>query len=171
LAGIGHPSKTPLCEAQATSGYPAPRRAAYEGLARSGAAAAAAPRIEAAMASEKDARVLVAMAFALAAAGRDGVNRVLDALADRDRSDDALSYLVELGGPVVAAVAARFSDPDPFVRGQIATALGFIGGPEAAPALKRASGESDPEVRQRIETAQLRLTRTAAAPARGHTHP
>ncbi len=171
LAAIGQPSTIPLFEAQATSGYPAHRKAAFEGLARSGGIAAAAPRIEAAMASEKDARVLTAMAFALATAGREGVNRVLDALADRDRSDDALSYLVELGRPVVAAVAARLSDPDPFVRGQIATALGFIGGPEAVAALKGASGESDPDVRQRIDTAQLRLTRTAAAPARVHTQP
>jgi len=171
LAAIGHPSMIPLFEAQARSGYPAHRRAAFEGLARAGGAGAAAPRIEAAMASEKDTRVLIAMAFALAAAGRDGVNRVLDALADRDRSDDALSYLVELGRPIVAAVAARFSDPDPFVRGQIATALGFIGGPEAVAALNAASSESDPVVRQRIETAQLRLTRTPAVPARVHTQP
>ena len=160
LAAIGHPSTIPLFEAQTTSGYPAHRRAAYEGLARSGGAAAAAPRIEAAMVSEKDTRVLIAMAFALASAGRDGVNRVLDALTDRDRSDDALAYLVELGRPHVAAVAARLSDPSPFVRGQIATALGFIGGPEAVAALKGASSESDPDVRQRIGVAQLRLTRT-----------
>ena len=167
LAAIGHPSTIPLFEAQTTSGYPAHRRAAYEGLARSGRAAAAAPRIEAAMVSEKDTRVLIAMAFALASAGRDGVNRVLDALADRDRSDDALAYLVELGQPHVAAVAARLSDPNPFVRGQIATALGFIGGPEAVAALKGASGESDPDVRKRISFAQLRLTRTTAVPATG----
>ena len=159
LAAIGHPSTIPLFEAQTTSGYPAHRRAAYEGLARSGGAAAAAPRIEAAMVSEKDTRVLIAMAFALASAGRDGVNRVLDALADRDRSDDALAYLVELGQPHVAAVAARLSDPNPFVRGQIATALGFIGGPEAVAALKGASGESDPDVAKRIGVAQLRSSR------------
>ncbi len=159
LAAIGHRSTIPLFEAQTTSGYPAHRRAAYEGLARSGGAAAAAPRIEAAMASEKDTRVLIAMAFALASAGRDGVNRVLDALADRDRSDDALAYVVELGQPHVAAVAARLGDPNPFVRGQIATALGFIGGPEAVAALKGASGESDPDVAKRISFAQLRLTR------------
>ena len=84
---------------------------------------------------------------------------MLDALADRDRSDDALAYLVELGHPHVAAVAARLNDPNPFVRGQIATALGFIGGPEAVAALKGASGESDPDVQHRIEVAQLRLTR------------
>jgi HEAT repeat protein len=105
------------------------------------------------------------MAFALASAGRDGVSRLLDALTDRDRSDDALAYLVELGQPHVKAVAARLSDPDPSVRGQIATALGFIGGPEAADALTRASGESDPDVRQRIGVAQLRLARTKGVPA------
>src|SRR5262249_16270550 len=54
LAAIGQPSNIPLFEAQATSGYPAHRKAAFEGLARSGGAGAAAPRIEAAMASEKD---------------------------------------------------------------------------------------------------------------------
>jgi len=166
LAAIGYPSTIPLFEAQTTSGYPAHRKAAYEGLARSGAAAAAAPRIESAMASEKDARVRLAMAFALAAAGRDGVNDVLNALAERDRSDDALSYLVELGRPIVATVAAQLSHTDAFVRGQIATALGFIGGPEAVAALNGATTESDPDVRRKIDTAQLRLTRTTVVPAR-----
>jgi HEAT repeat protein len=165
LAAIGHPSQIPLFEAQTTSGYPAHRRAAFEGLARSGAAAAFAPRIEAAMGTEKDPRVLTAMAFALASAGRDGVNRVLDELADRGRSDDALAYLVELGPSHVAAVSARLRDSNPFVRGQAATALGFIGGPDALAALKNASGESDPDVQQRINFAQLRLTRPKAAPA------
>jgi len=167
LASIGHRSSIALFEEQTRSGYPAHRKAAYEGLARSGGASAAAPRIEAAMASEKDTRVLIAMAFALASAGRDGVNRVLDALADRDRSDDALEYAVELGQAHVGAIAARLSDPNPFVRAQIATALGFIGGPEAVAALKGASGESDPDVRQRIGVAQLRLTRPRAVPAAG----
>jgi len=167
LAAIGHPSRIPLFETQTKSGYPAHRRAAYEGLARSGGAAAAAPRIEAAVDSEHDKRVRLAMAFATASAGRDGVNRVLEGLTDRDRSDDALAYLVELGQPHVAAIAARLGDPDPFVRGQIATALGFIGGPAAIAALKSASAESDPDVRQRIDIAQLRLTRRTAVRAAG----
>jgi HEAT repeat protein len=167
LAAIGHPSTIPLFEAQTTSGYPAHRKAAYEGLARSGGAAAASPRIAAAIVSEKDTRVIIAMAFALASAGHDGVNRVLDALTDRDRSEDALAYLVELGRPHVAAIADRLNDPNPLVRGQIATALGFIGGPEAVSALKGASGESDPDVAKRISFAQLRLTRTKGVPATG----
>ena len=167
LASIGHPSTIRLFEAQTTSRYPAHRRAAYEGLARSGRAGAAMPRIEAAMVEEKDTRVLIAMAFALASAGRDDVDRVLNALSDRDRSDEALAYLVELGQSHVEAVAARLHDPNPSVRGQIATALGFIGGPKAVEALKGASGEADPDVQKRISFAQLRLARTAAVPGTG----
>jgi len=167
LGAIGHSSSMPLFEAQTTSGYPAHRRAAYEGLARSGGAGAAAPRVEAAMASEKDSRVLIAMAFVLASAGRDGVTRILDALTDRSRADDALGYLVELGPPHVAAVAARLNDSNPVVREQIAVALGLIGGPEAAAALTAASGESDPEVRHAIDVAQVRIARSTAAPTPG----
>jgi HEAT repeat protein len=100
------------------------------------------------------------MAFALASAGRDGVTRVFDALTDRGRADAALAYLVELGQPHVAAVAARLNDPNPVVREQIAVALGFIGGPQAAAALKAASNESDPGVRHAIDVAQLRITRS-----------
>jgi HEAT repeat protein len=166
LGAIGHESSIPLFEAQTASGYPAHRRAAYEGLAHAGRAAAAAPRIEAAMASEKDPRVLLAMAFALASAGRDGVNRVLDALSDRDRAEAALAYLVDLGQTQVAAVATRLGDANPIVREQIAIALGFIGGPEAAGALNGASGEADPNVRHALDVAQVRLTRATAKPAR-----
>jgi len=171
LAAIGHPSTIPLFDAQTTSGYPAHRTAAYEGLERSGGAAAAVPRIKAAMASERDSRVLIAMAFALASAGHDDIDRILDALADRERSDQALSYLVDLGERRVADVAARLSDPDPFVRTQIATALGFIGGAQAVAALKGASGESDTEVAKAINFAQLRLTRAKAVPAAGAPRP
>jgi len=119
------------------------------------------------MASEKDSRVLIAMAFVLASAGRDGVTRILDALTDRSRADDALGYLVELGPPHVAAVAARLNDSNPVVREQIAVALGLIGGPEAAAALTAASGESDPEVRHAIDVAQVRIARSTAAPTPG----
>ena len=119
LGAIGHPSSIPLFEAQTTSHYPAHRRAAYEGLARSGRAVAVMPRIQAAMVSEKDPRVVTAMAFAMASAGGEGVNRIVDALADRHNADTALGYLVDLGRPQAAAVAARLNDPNPVVREQI----------------------------------------------------
>jgi HEAT repeat protein len=160
LAAIGHASSIPLFEAQTTSGYPAHRRAAYEGLARSGRAAAVMPRIHAAMVSEKDPRVVTAMAFAMASAGGEGVNRIIDALTDRHGADMALAYLVDLGRAQAAAVTARLGDPNPAVREQIAVALGFIGGPEAAAALKGAIAESDPNVRNAIDVASVRAART-----------
>jgi HEAT repeat protein len=117
------------------------------------------------MTSEKDKRVLTAMAFALASVGHGGISRVLDALSDHATSNDALAYLVELGQSHAAAVAARLNDPNHVVRAQVATALGFIGGPEAASALNRASGEADPHVRHAIDVAQVRLTRSTVVPA------
>jgi HEAT repeat protein len=159
LASIAAPSSIPLFETQLTSGYPAHRKSAYEGLARSGRARDAAPRIEAAMAKEKDRRVLTAMAYALASAGRPGIERIFEALADRSLADDAMLYLVELGSAYAPAIAARMSDPNPVVREQIAIVLGFVGGPAAAAALKGASAESDASVRRAIDVAQFRLTR------------
>jgi HEAT repeat protein len=159
LAHIGAPASIPLFETQVTSGYPAHRKSAYEGLARSGRARDAAARIEAAMDKEKDRRVLTAMAFALASAGRPGIDRIFEALADREVADDAMVYLVELGSAYAPAIAARMSDPNPVVREQIAIILGFVGGPEATAALKAASAESDASVRRAIDVAQFRLTK------------
>ena len=161
LGAIGHPSSVPVFEAQTTSAYPAHRRAAYEGLARSGRAGAIAPRIEAAMASEKDTRVVTAMAFALASAGHQGVNRIVDALTDRHNAENALAYLIDLGRPQTTAVAARLKDANPVIREQVAIALGFIGGPEAAAALKAASGDADANVRNAIDVALFRANRPA----------
>jgi HEAT repeat protein len=70
-------------------------------------------------------------------------------------------YLVDLGRPRAAAVAARLNDPNPVVREQIAIALGFIGGPEAVAALTGARGEVDPTVRNAIDVALFRVNRTA----------
>jgi len=101
------------------------------------------------------------MIFALASAGREGVNRLIDALADRHNAENALAYLIDLGRPQTAAVAARLNDANPVVREQVAIALGFIGGPEAAAALKAASGEADANVRNAIDVALFRVNRPA----------
>jgi HEAT repeat protein len=157
LARIGDPASAPLFEAQTGSGYPAHRRSAYEGLARTGTAQVTAPRIEAAMTAEGDERVRLAMAFALASAGRS-LDRILDALTDDDVADQALEYLVELGPSHAAEIAARLQDPDPVTRQQIAVILGFTGSPDASAALQ-AAATTDPsaEVRRAIQVAQLRL--------------
>lgn len=156
LARIASPASRPLFEAQTDSRYPAHRRSAYEGLARLGQLGAAVPRVEAAMAQEKDGRVATAMAFALAASGREGISRVIDALADDDLRDAATMYLVELGRTHAAEIASRLTDPDARVREQVAIALGLIGGPEARAALSAVTAETSPEVKRAIEVALLR---------------
>jgi HEAT repeat protein len=156
LARIGDPSSVPLFEAQTDSGYPAHRQSAYEGLARTGTAKVTAPRIEGALASERDKRVRLAMSFALASAGRP-IAPVVDGVLDDDLAEQALEYLVEIGPAHAVDLAARLRDQDPVVRQHIAIALGFVGGPDASSALAAASTDTNADVRTAIEVAQLRL--------------
>jgi HEAT repeat protein len=65
LARIADDASVPLFESQSGSGYPAHRRAAYEGLARTRAAKVSASRIDGARGSEDDRRVRLAMAYAV----------------------------------------------------------------------------------------------------------
>jgi HEAT repeat protein len=161
LARIGNTQSRALFEAQSDSGYPAHRRAAYEGLGRLGDLGQAVPRIEAALANEKDKRVQAAMAFALTLAGRPALERIVAALADRDTADQALEYLVELGPKHVKEIAASLQDQNPIVREQIAIALGFIGGQEAAAALNAAASDGNADVQSAVSVAQLRLRQLA----------
>ena len=156
LARIGDPSSAPLFEAQTESGYPAHRRSAYEGLARTGTAKVTASRIEGALSSERDKRVRLAMSFALASAGRP-ITPVVDAVLDDDLAAQALEYLVEMGSGRAADLAARMRDQDPIVRQHVAIALGFAGGPDAAAALTPAATDTNADVRNAVQIAQLRL--------------
>jgi HEAT repeat protein len=156
LARIGDPASVPLFEAQTDSDYPAHRQSAYEGLARTGTAKVTAPRIEGAIASERDKRVRLAMSFALASAGRP-IAPVIDGVLDDDLSEQALEYLVELGPTHAVDLAARLRDQDPVVRQHVAIALGFVGGPDASSALTAASTDTNADVRNAVQVAQLRL--------------
>ena len=98
LARIAHPSTAELFTRERFSKSEAHRRYAYEGIARLGGIAAAdAVAVEQLLSAERDEAVAAAMAFALAAAGRPYVDRVIMALADPDTANQALDYVVELG--------------------------------------------------------------------------
>ena len=156
LARIADDASVPLFESQSGSGYPAHRRAAYEGLARSRAAKVAASRIDGARGSEGDKRVRLAMAYAVASAG-SSLAPIVDALADSDLAAQALEYLVELGPARTADLVALLRDHNPVVRRAVATALGFTGGSQAESALASARQDPDDTVRHAIEIAQLRI--------------
>ena len=155
LARIGDPRSIPVFEACRGSDRPDRRVAAYEGLARSGAAKAAA-RLEAELAAERDERVRLALAFALASSGRS-VAPLIEALTADDLKLQALEYLVEIGTMHAAELQTRLRDPDPLVRQHVAIALGFVGGPEASAALAAASTDENALVRNAVQVAQLRI--------------
>jgi HEAT repeat protein len=162
LARIADKQSRALFEAQSDSGYPAHRRSAYEGLGRIGDLGQAVPRIETALMNEKDKRVQAAMAFALTSGGRPALERIFAALADRDTADQALEYLVEVGPKHVKEIAARLQDQNPIVREQVAIALGFIGGQDAAAALNAAASDSNADVQSAVSVAQLRIRQGAS---------
>ena len=155
LARIGDPRSIPVFEACKGSDRQDRRVAAYEGLARSGAAKAPGP-LESQLATERDERVRLALAFALAASGRS-VAPLIEALANDDLRPQALEYLVELGTRHAAELQTRLRDPDPLVRQHVAIALGFVGGPEADAALAAAANDANPLVRNAVQVAQLRI--------------
>ena len=156
LGRIADDASVPLFESQSGSGYPAHRRAAYEGLARTRAAKVAASRIDGARGSEDDRRVRLAMAYAVASAGGP-LTPIVEALADSDLTAQALEYLVDLGPVRTADLAALLRDQNPLVRRYVATALGFSGGAQAESALAAARQDPDTAVRHAIEIAQLRI--------------
>ena len=96
------------------------------------------------------------MSFALASAGRP-ITPLVDAVLDDDLSERALEYLVEIGPAHAVDLAARLRDQDPVVRQHVAVALGFVGGPDASAALTAAATDTNADVRNAIQVAQLRL--------------
>jgi HEAT repeat protein len=158
LARIAHPSTAGLMEQERFSRNDANRRVAYEGIARLGGirdadAAAAEQRLV----EERDQEVRLAMAFALAAAGRPYVDRIVQSVADPDLADQAMEYLIELGRARPGALVPHLQDRDPIVRARVAIAAGLVGGQDAQPELTRLTKDGDPSVRRAAEVALLRL--------------
>ena len=93
-AGPHRPSfkRRPVC-ARAVSNMAERRRSAYEGIARLGGIRDTdVVAVEQRLTEERDEPVRLAMAFALAAAGRPYLDRVMQSLADRDLADQAIEY-------------------------------------------------------------------------------
>lgn len=158
LARIAHSSSAALFEQERLSNNPVRRRAAYEGIARIGGIKDAdAVAIEQRLTEERDEEVRLAMAFALAAAGRPYLERIVQTLADPQLANQANDYVVELGRAQPDALARQLQAPDPVVRARTATAAGFTGGALAEAELSRLTSDGDPSVRRAAEVALLRI--------------
>lgn len=155
LARIGHPSSVPVFQAQLTAKDPAFRRAAAEGLARSGQASLSLPTLESGS-GDRDQSVALAFAYALQSVGRPALDRLVGALGERRTQAQAMLYLTELGRPVARALGGYLQVPDPAQRQAVAMVLGLIGGDEALSALDRVKNDPDTEVARAAERAIAR---------------
>jgi HEAT repeat protein len=156
LARLADPASLPLFQAQIPAKDREIRRSAFEGLARLGDIDAIRD-IEAVTAGENDRAVRLSRAFALARAGRGGVDELAAALASDRHAEQAMAHLVELGRPAVPALAQHLKSPERAVRGRIAQVLGLVGGPHAIAALEPTRRDQDPDVARAAEHALARI--------------
>jgi len=158
LARIAHPSTASLLAEARLSKDERSRRYGYEGLARLGGVPAGdAVAFEKLLTEERDPGVIGAITFALAAAGRPYVDRIVAALANDDTADQALGYLVELGHDHPELLLPHLQNAVPVVRERVAMAVGFTGGADAEAALTVLTRDGDPAVRRAAEIAIMRL--------------
>ena len=157
LARIAHRSSANLFAEERFSKSDAHRRYAYEGIARMGGIPDAdAVSLERLLTEERDEEVAAAMAFALAAARRPYVDRLVQALADPDTANQAIDYLVEVGAAQPSALTPFLQHSDPIVRERMATAVGFVGDAGAEAALSQLTTDGSPTVRRAAEVALIR---------------
>jgi HEAT repeat protein len=169
LGRIAHASSASLFAAERFSKSDEHRRYAYEGMARLGGIPDSdAVAVERLLAEERNEPVAAAMAFALAAGGRPYVDRLVQALVDPDTADEALDYLVELGGAHSSALVPYLHHTDPIVRERVAMVMGFVDDPAAEPELSQLTTDGNPSVRRAAEVALIRrrLTKQAASSPR-----
>ncbi len=145
LARIGHASSVPVFKARLTDKDPNLRRAAAEGLARSGDTSEIGA-LEVAIGMEPSDTVRAAIAFALQKSGRNYVSRMADAMDSAKMAPQVAEYFIELGPAIVPALLPHLQDPDAAIRGNIAQVLGAIGGEGALAALQPLTQDKDREV-------------------------
>jgi HEAT repeat protein len=135
LARIAHSSSVPLFTAALSDRDANLRRAAAEGLARTGHTAAVAA-LEAGAGNDTSAMARAAMAYALQKLGRHYVPRLVEFLDDGRTTLQVQDYLIELGAPIEKELLPSLQEPDAAIRAAVADVLGEIGGDASLNALQ-----------------------------------
>ena len=147
LAQIAHASSASLFAARIEDPDPKIRRAAVEGLARTGGGAALAEKLVYGANQDESSSVRAAMTWALHRQGHSNyLARMVDLMYYPEPARQIQGYLMEMGGSIVPGVLPRLQDPDPGVRERLATVLGAIGDQSTATALTPLKQDSTPEV-------------------------
>jgi HEAT repeat protein len=146
LARIAHPSSAPVFAARLQNRDPRQRRAAVEGLARTGDKEAVAKFVFA-VNQDDSGIVRAAMTYALHRHGyANYMARMLDFMYYDEPARQIQGYFIELGRSIVPEAAPRLKDPDPGVRARLAEALGAIGDQSTIAILEPLKQDSQREV-------------------------
>lgn len=145
LARIASPASVPVFKSRLTDKDPFIRRAAAEGLARTGDTSEIAA-LEVGAGNDPSEMVRAAMAFALQKSGRNYIPRIVDTMDSAKMAPQASEYLIELGLSIVPVLVSHLQDPDDAIRGNVALVLGAIGGETALTALQPLTQDRDRDV-------------------------
>ena len=156
LAKIAHPSSVPLFKSRLIDRDQYIRRAAAEGLGRTGDTSELAG-LQAAAAKDSSGMVRAATAFALVKLGLDYTGHLINMLDDDKTVPQVAGYLIELGPSVAPELVKRLNDADKPVRGNAALILGVVGTHEHIPALAPLLTDRDQDVRTAAERAIERI--------------
>lgn len=157
LARIAHASSVPLFKARLSDRDPFLRRAAAEGLGRSGDTSEMSA-LEIGAGNDDSEMVRAAMTFALQKLGRNYVPRLVDLLDTPRVVPQVQGYLLELGPSLVPTLIPHLQDPDAAIRARIAELLGAFGGETALAALQPLTQDRDREVMSAATRAIERIT-------------
>ena len=156
LARIANPSSVPLFKARLADKDPFLRRAAAEGLARTGDKSEISA-LQIGAGSDASPMVRTAMAFALQKLGQNYIPRLVESMTSAKTAPQTADYLLELGPSIVPALLPHLQDPSPAIRGNVAQVIGALGGPAAEGALQPLTQDRDHDVAQAATRALQQL--------------
>jgi HEAT repeat protein len=156
LARIADPSSVPLFKAHLENRDPYLRRAAAEGLGRTGDTSEF-ERLRTAASSDESEMVRAASAFALQKLGENYLGRLVDSLDSDRMAPQVQSYLLELGSEAAAGLVPRLQEPDEAVRRHVAQVLGGIGSESTVASLTALLKDRDKDVARAAKLAIERI--------------
>lgn len=156
LARIASPASAPLFRERLRDRDPYIRRAAMEGIGRTGDAGSV-DALEKAATIEDAPMVRLAAVFALQKLGRNYAARLVDMMSSSKVVPQAQEYLIELGPSMSSTLVPRLQEPDANVREAVADVLGAIGDASVIPSLEAATKDRDASVASAAKRAIARL--------------
>lgn len=156
LARIGSRDSIPLFKQYMTDKDPFLRRAAIEGLARTGDTSEV-DNLGGIATADESAMVRVAACFALQKLGKNYVTRLADMLTNDKVTEQGVESLIELGPSVAPQLYSRLKESQPEMRQATADVLGMIGGTAALEPLQAVANDKDPDVAAAAKRAIARL--------------